>query len=159
SSMSWQGSGGNPGGFAQYSAQGVGAYEALVAPSKFLGDLSGLADGRFEFDFMQLSGSEPVYPVEIRMFGAGAVFSWTGSVPPPAAINLDPCRRLQLNPATGNFDCVAAENTWTHYTAPLQEAFWNRISGDATFAQAVAHVDRLEVVTTLGLTPGASGID
>src|SRR5262249_36638102 len=95
----------------------------------------------------------------LRMSSAGTTFRWQGSVPPSPAINIDPCIRLEMNRATGRFECVAAANIWTHYSAALQARWWDRISGDATFAQVLANVQRLEVVMGLTVFEGMSGID
>ncbi len=159
SAAEWQAIGGNPTGFARYFANDPPDTDALVAPAKFLGDLSGYTEPRYEFDFMALTGGDPIYPVEIRMSGAGATFSWLGSVPPPPAVNIDPCIRLEMNPKTGRFECVVAANIWTHYAAPLEARWWERISGEATFAQVLANVQRVEVITGLTLYGGSSGID
>jgi uncharacterized protein (TIGR03437 family) len=281
----WQSSQGNPGGYIQLYGPVSAAADALVAPGKFLGNLSKLTDPRFEFDFLQLTGSDPTFPVEIRIFSANAAFSWTGSVPPgppifnngegicdsvcelplnasppntecaplpptnstrctttseceslgpgftcvnesgttfggicvgtPPSTSVSPnipqctcpgqtrsgvaicldirggaatctnlaydpfvakfrclspngnpgvpgaggratCTNFVFNPVTGNEDCA---RPWTHYTAALQSQFWTRIAGTGTFAQTLADVERIEVLTHQTLYGESDGLD
>ncbi len=159
STLVWDASGGNTGGFAHYYQAESLAAGAFVAPAKFLGNLSGLQDPRFEFDFVQLTGSETVYSVEIRIFGANTAYSWQGPIPPSPVSNVNPCVRLVLNPITNKYDCEGESNVWSHYTAALKQEFWNRLTGDASLATVLSNVQRIEVLANLTFHGGSSGID
>lgn len=158
SRLDWRAGGGKPGGFALHYKAGFQGAAALVAPAKFLGNLGALPEPRFEFDYLQVSGTEPVYPVEIRIFGSGSAFSWAGSVPPapPVVIDTGICTSQMLDPATGNSTCVSP---WTHYTASLQSQWWNRIAGDTSFAKVLSSVERIEVMVGLSFFDESAGVD
>ncbi len=73
-------SGGNPGGYAQMDDFGAGEANVVYAPSKFLGDWSGLVGGTLSMDAKQLLG-DPIYPdtVDFEISGpGGSAISDTG---------------------------------------------------------------------------------
>ncbi len=157
--LQWQTSGGNPSGFVQLSRLGAATVDALVAPAKFLGNVSGLVEPRFEFDLMPIAGAGPMTAVEIRIFGSDTAFSWLGSIPPAPGINFDPCAKLVLDPATGKSSCVSSGNSWFRYTASLHEPLWSRLAGAAPFAQVLTNIQRIEVIMTLSPFGETNGMD
>jgi uncharacterized protein (TIGR03437 family) len=156
----WTATGGNPGGFLR--SEDLGGSSLLVAPAKFLGNLAALKNPRLEFDFKQIAGPQARFSVELRLTGAGSVFSWQGAppLPPPDDTPYPPPPSYPplVNPVPAPPAGPPLER-WLHYTALLRGAYWTRISGDAAFASALANVQRLEVVTDLAPGGEAQAID
>jgi uncharacterized protein (TIGR03437 family) len=157
----WREAGGNPGGYIRYEDAGGGMPDALVGPPKFLGNLAALTEPRFEFDMRDLGGFDATNPVELRIFGAGAAYSWTGSLVPPfnAPPPYPPAPTFPPGEPSPNPPLEPESNPWRHYTASLQSQNWSRIAGDAFFSQALANVQRLELITDLGSISTTMGID
>jgi len=158
----WISSGGSPGGFLRHEELGGGALDAVIAPAKFLGNLGALQGPRFELDFKQLAGPLVQFPVEIRISGAGTVFSWLGSNPlePPDGLPypLPPTYPPFIDPPA-NPPEFPPVSRWWHYVAPLQSALWARLSGEARFSQVLANVQRVEVITDLVVMAEAEALD
>ncbi len=116
---------GNPSGnlqLAEAFPNGGPLADAFVASSQFRGDYTALSEPRFEFDYYHSSLSGDAKPVTIRLFGAASVFEWTGAAP------------------------IAQ---WRHQVAPLTAEMWPRLSGEASFEDALANVERVEVAADL----------
>jgi hypothetical protein len=81
--ISWEPSGGNPGGYIRFvDDPGVGA--RLVAPSKFLGDWSGLDGiGVISYDHAIFDvGVNPIFhPYNISISGPDGLAEWRGATP------------------------------------------------------------------------------
>jgi uncharacterized protein (TIGR03437 family) len=160
--MLWISSGGNPAGYIRYEEFGGGDLDALIAPAKFHGNLGALQGPRFELDFKQLAGPLVQFPVEIRITGAGTVFSWQGStpLPPPDELDYPPPSSFPplLNPPADPPEFPRL-NRWFHYVAPLQLGLWTRVSGEARFAPVLANVERVELITDLVVSGEAHALD
>jgi uncharacterized protein (TIGR03437 family) len=158
----WIASGGSPGGFLRHEELGGATLDSVIAPAKFLGNLGALQGPRFELDFKQLAGPLVQFPVEIRITGAGTVYSWQGSNPlqPPDGLPypLPQTYPPLIDPPT-NPPEFPPDNRWWHYVAPLQASLWTRLSGEARFSQVLANVQRVEVLTDLVVTAEAEALD
>ncbi len=123
---------GNPSGYIRLMDGGGSGADAAVAPPRFLGNYSNIANPRIEFDYLHSSPFGATRPVEVRLMGAGSLFLWTGAIP---------------------------ETTWTHYVAPLSEAAWRRAFGTATLSAALVNVERIEVTMDQADGPESNAID
>ncbi|HYM11869.1 MAG TPA: hypothetical protein VEU62_14125, partial [Bryobacterales bacterium] len=135
STLRWVPFEGNPGGYLRLTSSGGSNRDFVEAPAQFLGNYGSITNPEFQFDYNHISGPPAALPVEVHLIGAQSVFVWTGPVP---------------------------ANTWTHYVVPLTASVWNRVSGTATLAQALAEVDAIEVSMqqdTSGTGPEANGLD
>ncbi len=161
SAIEWQSAGGNPSGYLRFNEGGAPNRDALLAPAKFLGRLTGLEDGRFEFDFKTIAGVAADLAVEIRIFGAGTAFAWLGSIPPgppdPTPWPLPPSFPPGQPPQPGPNG--PPDYRWRHFTALLDLNYWSRLAGEARFSQVLANVQRIEVITDLAVFGESSGLD
>ncbi len=90
-----------------------------VAGPRFLGDLSGSAEPRFEYDYRHDDGPTPLFRTEVRILGAGSGYTFMGDVP-----------------KAGN---------WVHQIVPLEAAEWTRFFGIASFEEVLSRLIRVEV--------------
>ncbi len=123
---------GNPNGYVRLTDSGGPNRDYAVAPTRFRGDYRDLANPQFEFDYLHNSPWGPTRPVEMRLLGAESVFVWTGGLP---------------------------ASTWTHYVAPLRASLWRRVAGNASLADALANVARIEISMDQADGPESDGID
>jgi len=117
----WVSGGGAPGGFLELTdpSDSVVTQDFVVAPQKFLGNLSALSNPRFEFNLRRVSTAEALFPVRLRILGEGATYEWTSAEPPTPS--------------------------WTPYRVPIDAATFRRTSGQASLAQALSNVQRIEI--------------
>jgi hypothetical protein len=104
--ITWNGGGGNPGGFAQFSDGSANA-TSVNAPAKFLGSFSALdGTGSIQFDHKIIAetGVTGFFPYQIWLYGPGGAATWAGNSP------------------TG-------VNDWTTLTVPLNANTWTVTSG------------------------------
>lgn len=73
--LSWQSTGGNPGGHISIQDPGPGDQLFWAAPPKFLGDRSAALGGYLLFDLSASVPSSPVFREQIRLRGGGLVLS------------------------------------------------------------------------------------
>ena len=121
SRLIWNEFEGNPAGFLRMLEDGGSGEDAFLASELYLGDITGLMDEnpRLEFDYMHTSDSGATRPVEVRLYGLDdTVFLWTGVVP---------------------------SAFWVLQRAPLSESEWTRVSGERSFAEALANVIRIGI--------------
>jgi uncharacterized protein (TIGR03437 family) len=90
-----------------------------VAGPRFLGDLSGPAEPRFEYDYRHHAGPTPLFRSEVRILGAESGYAFMGDVP-----------------KAGN---------WVHQIVPLEAAEWTRFFGIASFEEVLRRLTRVEV--------------
>ena len=119
---------GNPGGYLRVATGAADAGDAFVVGREFLGDLTGLDQPRFEFDFLHRSTPGASEPVEIRLIGRTAVYSWTGVTP---------------------------ADVWAHQVAPITAEEWTLTAGEGSFADVLADLVRIEI--SADLAPGPEG--
>ncbi|MCB9385388.1 MAG: hypothetical protein H6509_12305 [Bryobacterales bacterium] len=114
------GTDGNPGGFLRLrDLDGDINRDAVVAPSKYLGDWAALGpQARVEFDRRHTSNGGAARGVELRIVGFGGAYAWVGAAP---------------------------TNQWTHFTAPIQENQWSLVAGERSFEEVLRAVQRIEV--------------
>jgi len=93
--------------------------DAVLAAPKFLGDLASFSEARFEYEFRYLEGPLPLFPLEMRILGAGGAYRWVGPRPEPGE--------------------------WMQIVVPLESAEWTRIAGAAAFADVLRNVTRIEI--------------
>jgi len=123
-----------PPGFLRMTSGGTANQHFAVAPKKFLGNLAVFRDAQFEFDFRHVESLiAPQAPIDLRVLGAGAVFRWLGPVPPPGE--------------------------WIHVMAPLDAEDWTRISGEASFEEALSNVERIELSMDHAFGGETAGLD
>lgn len=95
------------------------ARDALLAAPKFLGDLASFSDARFEYEFRYVDGPAPLFPIEMRIIGAGGAYRWLGP-----------------RPKLGE---------WMQLTVPLEAGEWSRVAGTAAFLDVLRNVTRIEI--------------
>ena len=125
--VSWQSSGGNPGGEAFFTDITLGVGTFLYAPSTFLSpavDFTKL-DGKAYISYQHLmvkeTGVQSVGNYNIVMSGPGGTATFTGAV----AVVLD------------------KKNPWTTVVAPLVEADW--VMSGGTWAGLLANVTSIQI--------------
>ncbi|MEZ5361400.1 MAG: laminin B domain-containing protein [Bryobacterales bacterium] len=123
----------DPAGFLRIQDGNGPLREFAVAPAKFLGDLSRFSNAQLVYDFRHFDGGIPVFRKEVRILGAGAVWSWFGD-PPPA-------------------------EDWTKVVVPLEPGQWTRTSGTATFEQTLSNVARIEISMDHAAGPELADLD
>ncbi len=134
STVAWSVTGGQPGGLLEHREANGPQDDFFVAPPKFLGNLAGIPNPRLEFDYRHASTTPVLAPVVVRLAGAGASFLWVGAIPLPF-------------------------NAYQHYRIPLGADFFVRESGAASFAQALAAVERLEISAEQSTAGEVNGLD
>lgn len=106
--VTWQTSGGNPGGYAQFVDNSSGE-TWFDAPAPFLGNLGALNEtGTLSYDhrlFQIGSQNNGIVPLEVRLSGPGGQASWLGSIPTESAL-------------------------WNSVIVPFQQSAWNVTSGN-----------------------------
>ena len=122
SDLVWVDVEGNPGGYLRIFGTAADGGDAFVSGREYLGNLSGLDDPRFEFDYLHQSTAGASRPVEIRLVGRDTAYTWTGVVP---------------------------ADIWAHQIAPLTADEWTLASGDDRFAEVLADAVRIEVSADL----------
>ena len=134
SAILWVDFEGNPGGYARLIDNGGNAVDRISLPDQFLGNMSGLDQPRFEFDYLHTSASAKgaSTPVSIRLVGREAVYSWTG-VPPG--------------------------DVWSHQVAPISSAMWTLVAGEGSFADVLSDVVQIEISADHAVGPEANGLD
>ena len=122
--LSWSASGGNPGGYVFIDDLTTGGVTYFVAPSSFLGNMSGAYGTSLTFDLRQTySGAANQFNDEdVLLQGAGLTLAYD----------------LPTNPGNG---------TWTSFSVPLAATSW-RVN---TLTGAVATAEQLQSVLS-GLT-------
>ena len=103
----------------------------VVAPPKFLGNLAVFRSARFDFDYRHSQGAAALFPIEMRLIGAGAAFRWLGPVP--------------------------ASNDWFPVEVPLDASRWVRLAGTASFQDVLRNLARIEL--SMDQAPGAETND
>jgi len=81
--IAWESSGGNPGGYVKY-VDGPGVGSAAIAPAKFMGDWSALAEvGVISYDHrIFVVGTDPIFHARgIGISGPGGSAVWHGETP------------------------------------------------------------------------------
>jgi uncharacterized protein (TIGR03437 family) len=119
-----------PGEFLRLSDLNGPSQDFVVAPAKFLGNLAVFGTARFEFDYRHSLGAAALFPIEMRLIGAGAAFRWLGPVP---------------------------TNSWTTIVAPIETANWSRLAGTASFQDVLRNLARIEL--SMDQAPGAESND
>ena len=97
----------------------IGDQDAFVAPPKFLGNLAGFGDAEFRFDVRKVSGPDSLVPVELRVIGGEAAWTFRG-------------------PLLENGD-------WVKVVARLDSPDWRRVLGRGSLQDALRNLDRIEV--------------
>lgn len=105
--VTWQSTGGNPGGYAQF-VDGSSGETFFVAPPQFLGDLRILDEtGTLSYDhrLVQIgSQNNGIVPLEVRLAGPGGEANWLGAIPTEGPL-------------------------WNQIIVPFQQSSWNVVSG------------------------------
>lgn len=82
---SWQGSGGNPGGYLLGNEDNpLGGTGYFIAPSKFLGNLSAYLGAKLSYDLKVVGGSISNFfeDVDVRITGGAGTASWSSTFVP-----------------------------------------------------------------------------
>ena len=132
SDLVWVDVEGNPGGYLRIAGSAADDGDAFVVGREYRGNLSGLDEPRFEFDYLHRSTAGASGPVEIRLIGRDTAYSWTGVVP---------------------------ADVWAHQIAPLTADEWTLVAGEDSFADVLADVISVEVSADLSAGPDGSCID
>lgn len=81
SEVSWDSTGGNVDGYMRHE-DGIGASTLLIAPSKFLGDWSGVLSVAYDHKIFQTGNSINTFvPYFFQISGPGGSAQWIGSTP------------------------------------------------------------------------------
>lgn len=120
-----------PEGFLRLTDLNGPSQDYVVAPPKFLGNLSVFRSARFEFDYRHSQGATALFPIEMRLIGAGAAFRWLGPVP--------------------------ASNDWFTVKTPIEASQWTRLAGTASFQDVLRNLARIEL--SMDQAPGAETND
>lgn len=123
----------DPEGFLRVSDFNGFQRDFLVAPPKFLSNLSGFTDPYFEYDFRYFDGGEPLFPTEIRLLGDGSVYQFLGEIP--------------------------EAGKWIRIHVPLTSGAWRRISGNSSFTAVLQNVQRIEVSMEHAPGPETNDLD
>lgn len=122
--VSFSATGGNPGGFLKFT-DGAPAGGLLIAPSKFLGDWTGMdGTGHISYDYRTINSGSHIEALarEVRIEGPGGAANFVGSLPCPG------------NFCTSDFESIFV---------PLTEASWNVTSG--SWSALLANVTDFQV--------------
>jgi hypothetical protein len=108
--MSWQSSGGNPGGYIRYDNNipyAPGYTASIYAPTQYLGDWSamGVTGFSYEANIFTTGGYAAIGNYQAYISGPGGEFRWVGPAPNPTV-------------------------DWLTLDVPLVESEWTRISGN-----------------------------
>jgi hypothetical protein len=98
--------GGNPGGYlVGFEDDPLGGTGYWIAPSKFLGNLSGYAGGTLSYDLKVFSGTDYFSDVDVILTGNGKSASWTSNINPVGDgwVNF----KVQLNQANFGSDLAS----------------------------------------------------
>ena len=123
--ISWTNTGGNPGGFIQFTDESTDTTK-VIAPAKFLGDYSALnGQGCIEFDHKVITevNANGFLPYQIWLSGPGGAATWTNAGP---GTNATP---------------------WTTEAAPLLESAWKVTSG--TWNSLMTNVNSFQIAMEL----------
>lgn len=71
SSLVWQATGGNPGGYIQINDAATGTVDWFVAPAAFLGDMSAFVGGTLSFDIRPSTLANPANQPIVQLIGNG----------------------------------------------------------------------------------------
>lgn len=138
-SISWQSSGGNPGGYLRFDDTGPDGYRA-AAPGAFLGDLSIFNQGTFSFDYRVLNNT----PGNPDFAGIVRIYSSTGGF---ATADLIP----SLSSST-------TSTNWATYSLPLVAPLWGIIL-ESEWQELLADVAWIDISMEPGDFPDASALD
>jgi uncharacterized protein (TIGR03437 family) len=120
-----------PEGFLRLTDLNGPSQDYVVAPAKFLGNLAVFRSARFEFEYRHSQGVMALFPIEMRLIGAGAAFRWLGPVP--------------------------ASNDWFTVKTPIEAGQWTRLAGTASFQDVLRNLARMEL--SMDQAPGAETND
>ena len=125
---------GNPEGYVRIIDNDGSETDRFSLPEEYLGDMRGLNEPRFEFDYIHHSSVAKAAssPVEIRLVGRAAVYSWTGVLP---------------------------GDVWAHQVAPITPGSWTLVDGEGSFDSVLADVVQVEVSADHAAGPEVNGID
>jgi uncharacterized protein (TIGR03437 family) len=123
----------DPAGFMRIQDPGGSNREYAVAPAKFLGDLASFSNAKLTYDLRQADGAQPVFRTEVRILGAGSVYTWSGNPPP--------------------------QGEWTTVTVPIEARRWTRSSGSASFEETLRNVVRIEIAMEHAGGPEVTDLD
>lgn len=136
SGVTWESTGGNPGGYLRFFDSGPSTGGQIIAPAKFLGDLTPLNNvGSLNYDYRVFAGT-PNFQTAAQLSGPGGIAVWNES--------------LVTTGTTG----------WDALVAPLSQSNWNVVSG--TWSALLADVTELRIflpnASTAIETTGADNI-
>jgi hypothetical protein len=120
--LTWQSTGGNPGGYIRFEDLGPANGGQLIAPASYLGDWSaanGVGFLSIDYTIFRLGVGPPFTAPGFIITGPGGSASWYGPVP------------------TSTFP-------WTTFTVPINSGVWNVTSG--TWTALLANVTELRVM-------------
>jgi hypothetical protein len=123
SQVVWESTGGNPGGFAQFT-DATPDTSLIFAPGQFLGNYISQNVTGISFDFNVIAESNVlnVYPYEIDLSGPGGSASWFGAT--PSATNFP---TGWVNVSAAITDTPSAPNGWT-----VTNGTWQGLLGNVT---------------------------
>jgi hypothetical protein len=122
--LSWQGSGGNPGGYALYTDTKAGIGTAK-APSAFLGNLSEYNDGQLSFDYKVFgtgAGIRSFAALNVTLYNKGKHYSYTIPTKP---------------------DSTWESLGWQTFTIPMTSATWH--TTDAKWGNLLSNVTKMTI--------------
>jgi hypothetical protein len=80
---SWQGTGGNPGGFLEgVETDSVGGTGYFIAPGNYLGNLSAYAGGSLSYDFKVIQGTDYFNDADVIISNGSTSVSWHSNINP-----------------------------------------------------------------------------
>ncbi len=120
SSITWTGTGGNPGGHLSYNESASGGVDRVLLPTIFLGDQSSYFGGTFEFDHRLTGGTNHIpRDNDVELIGAGLILR--NDLPTPS-LNTWMEHSISLNEAGGWIDSATS--------APATDAQILQVLGD-----------------------------
>ncbi len=105
-SLTWAGTGGNPGGFVQFTDL-RGDHGAIAAPDKFKGDWGNVVSIDYDIKVIDYGTGPRFLPYEVRLFNSDANISarWTGDTP-------------------------TSRTDWVHQSVMLNDTAWDVTGGN-----------------------------
>jgi len=134
--LTWNSSGGNPGGRLRMDEAPAGSIFRLSAPAKFLGDLSVYNGGEVSFDFLRISGT--------------GTFLWTWGYVRFEGANSDTATGDVGNPPE-------TAGVWTNWSLNLTASTFGKTS--AEWSAILADVDTILVYTEMITGDESSAFD
>ncbi len=120
-------------GFLRLADLNGPSQDFAVAPPKFLGNLAVFRSAQFQFDYRHSEGAAALFPIEMRLIGAGAAFRWQGPVP--------------------------ADDDWFTVEVPLDATRWTRLAGTASFQDVLRNLARIELSMDQAPGPETNDLD